>query len=172
MADNYSGAQTQALAITGITSALDGNLYRCRVTNEVGVAYSEPAELTVEAPSEIEIFHNATQLTDGQVINLGPDTGENFPDIPFTINNNSLLHDADFTGSGITNMSPSGAFGFGSGITPDPVPASDTASGFMNGRNGGEGVFPYSVEFTWTWTSLAGNGSITVTFIGVHTGIL
>lgn len=50
MANNYSGANTPALVITGVTSALDGNLYRCRATNEFGAVTSESAALTVNAP--------------------------------------------------------------------------------------------------------------------------
>lgn len=43
----YSGATTQALTITAATLGMDTYLYRCRVTNEVGVDYSDSAVLAV-----------------------------------------------------------------------------------------------------------------------------
>lgn len=46
---SYFGATTPTLAITAATAGMTGYLYRCRVTNEVGVDYSEEAELTVTA---------------------------------------------------------------------------------------------------------------------------
>lgn len=164
---SYFGATTPTLAITAATAGMTGYPYRCRVTNEVGAAYSDEAELTVNAPTNIEFSHEGSPLTDGQVVNLGSLSGGNFPDLIVDIENTSAIHDATFDAT-IRNDSPVGAFGLTNDVDPNPVTAMGTANYFANGRAADPGSTPFSSVITFAWTSLAGSGTFTVTFTGVQ----
>jgi kumamolisin len=69
----YSGAETGSLLVTGVSAALGGDQYRCRITNAAGSVTTSPASLNIPAVQPLTVFDPGafSEIAEGTSTTIG-----------------------------------------------------------------------------------------------------
>jgi len=129
LSDNgtYNGSGTATLAVSGATTAMNGDQFQCLVTyaGSVTLTTAPPTVLTVETPLIVTTPAGAVETTGNTDSSTGSSARFNYPS-GIAVDSTGNVYVADFSNNVIRKMTPSGA-------VSTPYGSLSGAAGSVNG---------------------------------------